>query len=252
MFGQTVTTSGDTMAQFRNARLASPNKWVSMDIECEAGCGVVPFRYRDGNFVNALQWAIGLELFLRVQDPWRIFLTTDHPNGAPFGTYPHLIRLLMDASFRRQKLEEIHPDAAAHSELARLDREYSLEEIAILTRAAPARILGLKDRGHLGVGAAADVVVYRDLPDREAMFAAPEYVFKDGQLVARRGEILAMPAGATHVVRPAFDAGIERRLRDYFSRHLTVAYDNFRISDDELVECGSRGPILHDCVERSR
>ncbi|HSB52882.1 MAG TPA: formylmethanofuran dehydrogenase subunit A, partial [Gemmatimonadales bacterium] len=81
LFGQTVTASGDTMAQHRNAGLASPRKYVVMDIECDAGCGVLPFRYRDKNFVNALQWAIGLELFLLVTDPWRVFLTTDHPNG---------------------------------------------------------------------------------------------------------------------------------------------------------------------------
>jgi len=48
------------------------------------------FRYRDGVFVNALQWAIGLELFLRVQDPWRVFLTTDHPNGGPVFSGPQL------------------------------------------------------------------------------------------------------------------------------------------------------------------
>jgi formylmethanofuran dehydrogenase subunit A len=102
MFGQTVTASGDTMAQYRNHRYAHPKKWISMDIECDAGCGVVPFRYRDANFVNALQWAIGLELFLLVDDPWRVFLTTDHPNGAPFTSYPHLVRLLMDRTFRNE------------------------------------------------------------------------------------------------------------------------------------------------------
>ena len=96
IFGQTVTASGDTCCQYRNARHASPRKWVIMDIECDAGCGVVPFRYRDRDFVNALQWAIGLELFLLVRDPWRVFLTTDHPNGGPFTSYPHLIKLLMD------------------------------------------------------------------------------------------------------------------------------------------------------------
>ncbi|MFG3590913.1 hypothetical protein [Bradyrhizobium sp. RDI18] len=34
----------------------------------------MPFKYRDKSFVNALQWAIGLELFLLVNDPWRLFL----------------------------------------------------------------------------------------------------------------------------------------------------------------------------------
>ena len=153
LFGQTVTASGDSMYQYKGHWHAEPNKWVVMDIECDAGCGVVPFRYRDKNFVNALQWAIGLELFLRVNDPWRIFLTTDHPNGAPFTSYPHLIRLLMDRSFRNDMLSTINKDAAASCYLSELDREYSLYEIAIMTRAAPARSLGLKNRGHLGAGA---------------------------------------------------------------------------------------------------
>jgi len=248
MFGQTVTASGDTMAQFRNARHAHPDKWLCMDIECDAGCGVVPFRYRDSNFVNALQWAIGLELFLRVKDPWRVFLTTDHPNGAPFTSYPHLIRLLMDKGFRDEKLAQIHPDAAAHSQLASLDREYSLYEIAVMTRAAPARSLGLADRGHLGIGAAADITVYRDHPDREKMFHAPEYVFKDGELVAQDGRIVKIVRGATHVIRPDFDRGIEKRLRDYFDRHHTIRFDNFPISADELVECGSREALVHACA----
>ncbi len=252
MFGQTVTASGDTMAQYRNARHAHPGKWLCMDIECDAGCGVVPFRYRDANFVNALQWAIGLELFLRVKDPWRVFLTTDHPNGAPFTSYPHLIRLLMDKGFRNEKLAQIHPDAAAHSQLAALEREYSLYEIAIMTRAAPARSLGLADRGQIGVGAAADITVYRDDPDRERMFRAPEYVFKDGELVAQDGKIVKVTRGATHVVRPDFDRGIEKRLREYFEKFHTMRFDNFPISTDELVECGSRETLLHACARPSR
>src|SRR5918996_3963622 len=125
LFGQTVTASGDSMRQYAGYAHAYPKKWVLMDIECDAGCGVVPFRYRDRNFVNALQWAIGLELFLLVDDPWRIFLTTDHPNGAPFTSYPRLIRLLMDRSFRNDMLASINKTAAAVSSLSSIDREYS-------------------------------------------------------------------------------------------------------------------------------
>ena len=121
MFGQTVTASGDTMSQVRNARFASPKKWVAMDIECEAGCGVLPFRYRDQNLVNALQWCVGLELFLLIEDPWRVFLTTDHPNGAPFTTYPHLIRLLMDKSFRQRHAGH-HPQGCPRPLRARRHR----------------------------------------------------------------------------------------------------------------------------------
>lgn len=243
MFGQTCTASGDSMRQFITSRSATPKKWVVMDIECDAGCGVVPFKYRDKSFVNALQWAIGLELFLLINDPWRLFLTTDHPNGGPFTWYPHLIRLLMDKSFRNDMMQKINPDALKYSTLASLNREYSLYEIAILTRAGPARSLGLKDRGHLGVGAWADITVYDDNPDREAMFTAPELLFKNGELIVRNGKIVKVVNGATHVARPTYDRGIEKSLRPYFEDYHTMRMDNFRLSDDEIIN-GGRGSLI--------
>ncbi len=248
LFGQTVTASGDTMSQYAGHWHAHPKKWVLMDIECDAGCGVVPFKYRDKNFVNALQWAIGLELFLLVNDPWRIFLTTDHPNGAPFTSYPHLIRLLMDRSFRNDMLATINKDAAASSILGSIDREYSLYDIAIMTRAAPARSLGLKNRGHLGSGSIADITVYNDVKNKEKMFEKPLYVFKDGELVAKNGKIVKVTTGGTHVLRPEYDKSIERSLKSYFDKYQTIKLGNFKIDDDEIVEHGNGHIIVQPCT----
>lgn len=248
LFGQTVTASGDTMMQYEGHWHAHPKKWVIMDIECDAGCGVVPFKYRDKNYVNALQWAIGLEMFLLVNDPWRIFLTTDHPNGAPFTTYPHLIRLLMDRSFRNDMLSTINKEAAAASILGSIDREYTLYEIAIMTRAAPARSLGLRNRGHLGSGAAADIAVYDDLKNREKMFAKPCYVFKDGELVVEKGKVCKVINGGTHTLKPGYDKTIEKTLKRYFDDYQTVKLNNFRIEDDEILEYGNSSLIEQPCL----
>ncbi|ALG68813.1 formylmethanofuran dehydrogenase subunit A [Beggiatoa leptomitoformis] len=248
MFGQTVTASGDTMMQYHNHRHANPKKWVVMDIECDAGCGVVPFRYRDKNFVNALQWAIGLETFLLVDDPWRIFLTTDHPNGAPFTSYPHLVKLLMDKSFRNDMLATINPTAAAMSTLGSITREYSLYEIAIMTRAGAAKVLGLHDRGHLGVGAMADITVYTEHSDKEKMFAQPDFVFKNGELIVKQGKVIKFVQGGTHVVRPEYDRSIETELKDYFSRYHTIAMEHFKVADEEIVANGRGGLLVHPCA----
>ena len=243
LFGQTCTASGDSMRQYAIGKSAHPKRTVVMDIECDAGCGVVPMRYRDKSFVNAMQWVVGLETFLLVEDPWRMFLTTDHPNGAPFYTYPHLIRLLMDRGFRNDMLQKINPDAAAMSILPTITREYSLDEIAILTRAGPARSLGLVNRGHLGIGASADITVYKDESDREAMFKTPELVFKNGELIVKNGKVVKVVHGATHVVRPHYDQSIERPLEDYFSRFHTVAMENFKLPDDEIID-GGQGALI--------
>jgi formylmethanofuran dehydrogenase subunit A len=244
IFGQTVTASGDTMMQFRNAPLGNPRKWIVGDIECDAGCGIVPFRYREQSYVNALQWIIGLEIFLLVDDPWRVSMTTDHPNGGPFTSYPHLIRLLMDKTFRDEQLAKLQPDAQVASALPQLTREFSLYDIAIITRAGPARLLGLSDRGQLGAGAAADIAVYREEPDRERMFTSPTFVFKDGQLVARDGTLVATPTGGIHFVAPEFDRGIEKTLRAYSDANLTGNFTHAAISDDEICACCRGGRLL--------
>lgn len=250
MFGQTVTTSGDSMMQYANHPHASPNKWTVMDIEAEAGCGVVPFKYRDQKFVNALQWTIGLEIFLLVNDPWQVFLTTDHPNGAPFTSYPRLIRLLMDRSYRIDMLSELHPQARKMSTLDSIAREYTLYEIAIMTRAAPARSLGLSSKGHLGVGADADVVVYTPSQDIEQMFAHPRYVFKNGELMVKDAKVVKIPPSYTHVVKPDYDIAIEKTISKHYRDYRTVSFENSRIGNDEMAELIGSPIVEHPCLTR--
>jgi formylmethanofuran dehydrogenase subunit A len=251
IFGETVTASADTMSQYRNRGSAEPKRWVCMDIECDAGCGLVPMHYHVRKYANALQWCIGLEIFLGVTDPWRVVLTTDHPNGGPFTSYPHLIKLLMDKTFRDGVLSTIDPAAAKASNLGSMTREYSLYEVAIITRAGPARILGLRDRGHLGVGANADITVYEDVPDREIMFSKPHLVFKNGSEVVRDGAVTAIQWGHTHTIRPDYDTTIERSLESYFSRYHSQRMGNFKISDDEFND-GRGGLVVHQPISRSQ
>lgn len=249
MFGQTVTASADLMSQYRNRGIASPKRWLGMDMEMDAACGIVPFEYKDKNFVNALQWAIGLELFLLIDDPWRVFLTTDHPNGGPFTTYPHLIRLLMDRSFREEQFARLNKAARKASNLLEIKREYTLEEIAIVTRAAPAKILGLTDRGHLGAGAVGDVVVYRDDKDREAMFSKADYVLKDGRVIVKDGEIVDLVYGRTHQVEPDYDKSMDSKMDRWFDEAIGYKAKTFRLADDEIR--GGRGTVRHSTVRAS-
>ncbi len=235
VFGQTVTISADAAAQYRNRRHAHPKLWVVSDVECQAGCGVVPMRYEDKQYVHSLQWTIGLELMLLIDDPWRVFLTTDHPNGGPFTSYPHLIRLLMDLSFRQSMLETIHPRAAENSLLRELTREYTLDEIVIVTRAAPARILGLHDRGTLAAGAMADLAVYPRAADWESTFRQASLVMKQGTTVLRAGNLQQGPiACQTLVATPQFDADLMRDIYPQIEQRLQLPWHTLEISSQEL------------------
>jgi formylmethanofuran dehydrogenase subunit A len=245
VFGQTVTISADSMAQSRNRRHASPKWSLVGDIECQAGCGVVPMRYQDKQYVHSLQWTIGLELMLLVNDPWRIFLTTDHPNGGPFTCYPHLIRLLMDRSFRQSVLETLHPEVSQNATLRELTREYSLDEIAIVTRCAPARILGLPDRGTLTAGSMADAAVYRLADDWESTFSQAAVTMKAGHLISTASDQLnaTWSRGETLIATPRYDGSLfARRFQSSIEQTLQMPLSSLAISQQEMSDL-IRGPV---------
>ena len=234
LFGQTVTMSGDIIAQFSRRGDASPNKWVMWHAEDEGSGGIVPYQYKKASFVNGLQWAIGLEIFLLSGDPWRLFFTTDHPNGAPFTRYPDLLHLLMDYDFRMTCLAELDPEIMELTLLKDLKQEFSLYDIAVMTRAAPAKLLGLNDRGHLQPGALADIAVYHEEDDKAAMFRKAQWVFKNGQLIIENGEFVKRQFGQTMTVKPHFDRQIESTVKDYFDRFYSMKLSNYGVQDDLL------------------
>ncbi|WP_374306833.1 formylmethanofuran dehydrogenase subunit A [Methylocella sp.] len=233
MFGQTVTISSDVLRQFSATGSAKPKKSVIYDGDANGG-GIVPYLYREGDFVNALQWAIGLELFLLVDDPYRIFFTTDHPNGAPFTSYPDILALLMSRQKRAEVLARVPQEILALTTLPSIEREYSIFDVATMTRAAPAKLFGFKDRGQLGEGAVADVSVYSPSDDFAKMFRRAHLVFKDGDLVVRDGEISHYRWGKALRVLPGFDRAINRRLESYYERHYGLSYNMFAVPESIL------------------
>jgi formylmethanofuran dehydrogenase subunit A len=146
LFGNAMTITADGPWQHLLHELTG-KKWGNIDVENETGCGIVPYVYKRSSLVNAIQWAVGLELLLLIRDPWRIFLTTDHPNGAGFWRYPELVQLLMDRDYRRERLKALPAKAQKRIVLGDLDREYTLSEIVTITSAGPARALGLAQKG---------------------------------------------------------------------------------------------------------
>jgi len=238
MFGQTVTMTGDSpLGHFLHK--VTKNKWFSSDTELEAGCGVTPIRYRNRSLVHALQWAIGLEWYLLVEDPWRVAMSTDHPNGGSFLAYPEIIRLLMDRTYRADVLKQCPAEVRNRSLLADLDREYTLAEIAIITRAAPARILGLTHKGHLGPGADADVTIYTPHENPQTMFELPRMVIKAGEVIFEEGEIRSTPSGTTLHVAPEYDREMENEFRDWINDNYSVRFGNYAIGDDEFARLTS-------------
>ncbi len=242
LFGDTVTITADGPWQHLLYKLTG-RKWRNLDVENETGCGIVPYTYRRTNLVNAVQWAAGLELLLLIEDPWQVFLSTDHPNGGCFWRYPEIIELLMCADHRKECLKQLPDKIMSRIKLPEIDREYTLYDVATAMSAGPARALGLKNKGNLKVGCDADIVIYEEDDSVVQMFSHPRYVIKAGEVVIEDGDIRETPQGREYIVKPNHDPSTDEFIQPLFEDCYTMSFENYpveleRVEGADVRECG--------------
>lgn len=235
-------------------------KWANCDVELETGSGIVPFLYPPRAPVPACQWAIGLELFLLV-NPEKVCLTTDSPNGGPFIRYPRVMAWLMSNKYREDMIEnQVHKWVQKKTSVATLDKEYSFYEIAQVTRSTPAKVLGLSEtKGHLGVGADADVAIYNfnpEVQDQSADYVALEaalqnsaYVLKDGNIIVKDGNVISEGThGRTYWINSLYDGELEKQVESevekVFKKYYSVNFANYPVQEEYLPKsCPINGVI---------
>lgn len=218
-------------------------KWANVDVELETSSGIVPYVYDPNIRVCAIQWAIGLELGLLAKDPMRTFVTTDHPNAGPFTRYPRIYKWLMSDKSRQDMLKGFKNSdkVIAATNLASLDREITLYELAQMTRAGPAKSLGLTNIfGGLAPGMDADVAVFNLNEDKmknpeeiEKAFSAADCVFKSGTMVVENGEVINNGNKRTLWVdaKVPENKQVERDVQMKFLKFYSMTLNNYEVSN---------------------
>lgn len=241
IFGHATAMTGDAPFQFSLHKLIGA-RWSNKDTEVESGAGIVPIGYLPNNPVHALQWAIGLELGLLV-DSNKVALTTDYPNGGPFTEYPYVMAMLMSKKMREGELKKAHQYVQKATSLPSIDTEKSLYEVIHMTRSLPAKILGLENKGHLGIGADADIAIYdinpltTDLSNEfekvYKAFKVADYTIKGGEIVVKNGQLVKEIFGRTFWVDARKKVDVEAVMPDvknYF-QYYTIQLGNYGIEE---------------------
>ncbi|MCD4704267.1 MAG: formylmethanofuran dehydrogenase subunit A [Methanosarcinaceae archaeon] len=246
-FGEATCMTGDGPS-IHDVAVLTGSKWSNTDVEMECGAGVCPFTYLKSNPVHSTQWAMGLECLLLIDDPWKTIMTTDSPNGGPFTKYPLVMSWLMSEASREQTFSECHKWANDRSTLGGVDREMSMYDIAILTRANTAKTIGMAHRkGSFGAGADGDVTIYdidptkvdtRDFDNLIQKFSTAEYTIKDGNVVCHNGEITLVPDRRTYYVdvdvKDADEKDMLKDVQEWF-RYYSLGFKHYPTPEKYLV-----------------
>ena len=217
LFGDTTSMTADgPVGQFLHT--VTGRKWISHDVEMETGCGVVPITYDDRNAVHALQWAIGLEWYLRVDDPWRIAMSTDHPNGGSFLAYPADHRPADGPRPPRRRARATPREGPGPVRAGRprprvqpvRDRHHHAGRPGPDARPDPQgapRPGRRRRRDHL----------HGPTTTRSACSRAPRYLIKAGQIVLDDGDLRAAPEGRSLHVAPEYDPDVVPEIEEWFA-----------------------------------
>ena len=146
----------------------------------------------------------------------------------------------MDADFRREQLKKLPAKALKRIVLPELDREYTLSEIAIITSAGPARALGLPHKGHLGIGADADVAIYNEdartwpacSPIRATSSRAARWSSRRARFARRRGPRVHRAARLRREDRGLSSVRCS-------SRYYTMSFDNYPVEMERIGHAGN-------------
>jgi len=222
-------------------------KWANADVELETAAGVVPYIYSPDVFVSGIQWAVGLEIALLSKDPMRCYITTDHPNAGPFTRYPRIMKWLMSQKARDEQIKAFKASdkVVAQSEIANIDRELTLYEIAQMTRAGPAKCLGLSGiYGGLKPGLDADVAVYDFNPEKEHKpmeiedaFSEVKYLWKTGVPIIMDRKFVSEGKKRTLWVdaKVADNPQVMRDVKEKFVKYYTVTEKNYEVAGKHFI-----------------
>jgi formylmethanofuran dehydrogenase subunit A len=149
----------------------------------------------------------------------------------------------MCADARKKGIRKLSDKVKGKITLPEIDREYTLYEVAISMSAGPARALGLTQKGNLGIGCDADVVIYEHDDNVQRMFGHPRYVIKGGEIVIEDGEIREAPQGREFLVKPELDPGIDEFMRPLFEDCYTMSFENYPVEFERIDH-----PVMRDCL----
>ena len=75
---------------------------------------------------------------------------------------------------------------------------------------------------------------------------------KNGEIVVNNGKIKKYTWGKTQVVKPEYDKTIEKKLKIFFEKYHTISLNNYKISDDEMVNLIGSEVEINDCLDKRK
>ena len=225
--------------------LENPYKLIRCAVEFE-GDYFVSLRTFDKSNLNACTlWGNALDLALNIKDKLQLSFSLNYPNYANILDIPEIATWLVSKDARDNFMRGMNNHFITNHPLSNEEKSLSFSEFVTITRASPAKSLGLgRIKGNLGIGADADINILdinvdsvdisKSYETLKIALQSLDYVIKAGEMVKNKNKIDISFNGSIFWSsgKPNTEEreSILSRKRDFYQKYSSMFYDSLKYS----------------------
>ena len=229
--------------------LENPYKLISSAVESEGDSFVSMRKFKKENYLDCILWASAIDLALNIKNKFQISFSLNYPNYSNINNIPEIATWLVSKNARANFMKDMNKEFLKNNKLQNSDKCLTFNELVILTRASPAKSLGLGSiKGNLGVGADADINILdidirdinleKDFETLKTAFSNIEYVVKAGKIIKKEENIDLESNGLIFWTEGKIEKKEAKKLilskkEDFYRKYSSIFYDSLAISIDK-------------------
>ena len=227
----------------------NPHKLIASAVEFE-GDSFATFRsFEKKNEKDCNMWANAIDLALSIKNKWQLQLTVNFPNYAHINDIPEIATWITSKKAREEFMAGMNKNFLSNNSLQNLDGSLTFNDFVILTRASPAKSLGLGViKGNLGSGADADVNILNIDLNNTDISKEPEklkealenidYVIKAGNVVKNQEKIDLSSQGKIFwttgkTIKEENAALTMKKKKGFYEKYYSIFYDSLKITIED-------------------
>ncbi len=225
-------------------------KLIRAAVEFEGDSFATLRNFDKKNKLYCVLWANALDLALKIENKWQLQFSVNYPNYANITSVPEIATWLVSKKARDNFMVGMNDKFLKNNTLQNNDKTLTFNDFVILTRASPAKSLGIGNiKGNLGEGADGDINVLdinlknadisNDYERLKKALTNIEYVIKAGEIVKNREKVKLTYQGkifwSQGKTEKEDSSLIMKSKKDFYAKYGSIFYDSLMISIENEI-----------------
>lgn len=202
-------------------------------------------KFEKQNYNHCNIWANAYELALKIKNKWQLQLSINYPNYADVLDIPEIASLLLSNSARKDYMSDMNKEFLKKHSLVSEDQSLSFQDLITITRASPAKSLGISHiKGSLNEGNDGDLNIIdlnplemnleKDYKQTRDSLSHIEYVIKAGRIIKSKDQFDLTEKGhilwASGKVKKDDVKLLFKRKKEFFEKYYSLFIKSYSTS----------------------